>query len=142
MNPIHAKQVQALSRKADALLARFGKRERVVKTLAEPTRKVRNGARRAAKKSEWGEIKMHVRVRADHCCEVFGCELPIFSVDHWLGGSGRRLAEQSVESCWALCAIHDDNRTNNWPSAAKWNREREKHCKRWGYEFVPHKELR
>lgn len=58
--------------------------------------------------------------------------------DHWLGGAGRRRQQQSTNTVWAICPGCDLLRTNNWPSAAWWNRIHEAHCRLHGLPFTPH----
>ena len=99
-------------------------------------------AKAAAHRINTSEIRTAVMVRSDGVCEsclALACGL---SLDHWLGGAGRRRQMQSVENTWALCAICDSLRTANRPDAAFWNRAFQAHCDRHGLPFVGHLEKR
>lgn len=87
------------------------------------------------------QIRAAVMRRADGRCEACTGPLGLSGVwDHWLGGSGRRKALESVETTWALCAYCNHQRTDNIPSAKHWNRRFQTHCDTHGYPFTPHKE--
>ena len=89
------------------------------------------------------EIRIAVMKRAQGQCEAPDCHNRTLdlSLDHFMGGSGRRRQMESVENCWALCAKCDAARTANYPNAATWNSLFRVHCKRHGYPVLSHKEL-
>lgn len=107
-----------------------------------PTRKQDSSKKSEVHRASTKEIRAAVMVRANFRCEVIHsggrCALPAISMDHWLGGAGRRRQQQKVETCWALCATHDYQRTHNVPSAAVWNERRRRHCDVHGHGFQPH----
>lgn len=95
-----------------------------------------------AHRAEVAAMREAVWRRSRGCCEACGKHLlPVEGeLDHWLGGFGRRLAEECVESTWRLCRGCHDERHANKPSAAHWNDVFRDHCGRYGYEFKPHAE--
>lgn len=99
-------------------------------------------ARKAAKSEKHRlstkEIRAEVFKRAHALCEVPGCTRYPGHMDHFLGGSGRRRPRQSVETCWALCGLHDYQRTHNVPDASFWNAAFGQHCANHGYPAVAH----
>lgn len=110
---------------------------------AKPLRKDRLAAALSAREVELlarGQLRHEVLERAKFRCESCGADLRkagcVF--DHWLGGSGRRREQESLETTWALCLGCNDRRTINVPSAAHWNDTFAKHCRKHGYPFVPH----
>lgn len=97
--------------------------------------------RDAARDARWKEIKDRVFQRAwllvRPCCEVVDergrpCTNDAATVDHFWSGHGRRRALESVESCWALCAEHDQMRTLNSPTRLFWVGLFEAHVLRHG----------
>lgn len=106
-------------------------------------RKIEKKAKKLSKRGQTAEIRAAVMARAGGLCEeryhgLRGCNGAADEMDHWLGGSGRRLQKQSVENCWALCWNHHVYRQQGRPSAEWWNERFREHCKRFGYPFVPH----
>lgn len=90
------------------------------------------------------EIREAVLKRSRGWCEACGQGPMTLELDHWLGGSGRRVQKQSVETCWALCRECHYGRTHNIPGAVVWNAHFRHHCERYGYpviEHVVHQEL-
>ncbi len=82
-----------------------------------------------------GEIRRGVFTRAGGRCEECERELDEIhlSVDHFFGGSGRRRALQSVETCWVLCSPCHIHKTRNFPSAKHWLENFIRHCEKYGY---------
>ncbi len=64
-------------------------------------------------------IRAAVFERADGACEC-GCNRPLLESGHLDHFWGRAKAKESIESCWALCLVCDDNKTNNRPTAIAW----------------------
>jgi nucleoside 2-deoxyribosyltransferase len=103
--------------------------------------KPRREANAKARKEEWAAIREAVLKRADGKCESPGCGFELgmlqqphpLEVDHFFGGTGRRRALQSVETCWALCRRCHRLKTANEPSAAYWLEDFIPHCARYGY---------
>lgn len=95
--------------------------------------------RRLNTKANLALVRQQVMDRANGRCEVCGARGAL-ELDHWLGGSGRRAQKQHRTTCWALCHICHQHRTENIPSAAHWNDVRRHFCERWGYAFQPHLE--
>lgn len=107
---------------------------------------------RAELNEETAQIRREVEERANDRCE--NCTMPpeeghpshpawfngfdYAEMDHWLGGSGRRLQMQAAENCWLLHKSCHTARQHAEPSAAYWNRRFARHCKRYGYKFIPH----
>jgi len=109
-----------------------------------PARKKASGVRKQEKRAnhreETARIRDAVFARADGKCEnCFKTDLHL-QLDHWLGGSGRRVQRQSLASTWAVCASCHFARTDNMPDAAYWNDRFERHCFKHGYFFHPHAE--
>lgn len=95
----------------------------------------------AAQKLTKDEIRAAVVTRAGGWCE--GCNMAsLYPLrwDHWLGGAGRRVPKQTVETTWMLCRDCDSMRTHNRPDAAHWNHLFEMHCRKYGYRFYAHVE--
>ncbi len=116
-------------------------RARIALPFAKPERLATSKARKQKEHREnISTIRRRVMLRARGCCEVSGCSRIGISLDHWLGGSGRRREAQAFGNCWLLCAEHDRARTHNLPNAAWWNSEFEKHCAKYGFSFYPHLE--
>jgi hypothetical protein len=86
-----------------------------------------------------GELRHDVLVRSRGRCENPGCPGDAAVWDHWLGGSGRRQQEESVETTWALCVGCNLRRTLNVPSAGHWNERFRLHCERHRYPYTPHR---
>jgi hypothetical protein len=92
------------------------------------------------------ELRRAVQERAGGVCE--GCLNRwgwSWTLDHFLGGAGRRKEKESIETCWALCGVPTGpgchgKRTRNEPSAAYWNDRFREHCERYGYPVVQHVE--
>lgn len=78
------------------------------------------------------------RGRCECCARLVGTLA--LQLDHFLGGSGRRREEQSVENCWALCEGDHYRRTVNLPSTAAWNAAFAEHCRRNGFPILQHVE--
>lgn len=117
--------------------------------FAKPTREGREASdreERLARHLRMGQIRCDVIARLDEHnlgrCENPDCDHEVriwgFVADHWLGGSGRRQAEERVETVWGLCVPCNTARTANQPSAAIWNDRHRRHCERYGYKFTPH----
>lgn len=89
-----------------------------------------------------GQLRHEVLKRGAERCESPDCGADLhvagFVFDHWLGGSGRRQAEERLETVWALCVPCNDARTHNHPDAETWNRRFERHCDAHGYVYRPH----
>lgn len=132
---------------ADALAPR--------KSLKAPKSKrgarVAKAAKRETRRGKIARIREAVRERADGQCEAqvlrrdaigfevwYRCQNSGSILDHWLGGSGRRQAFESVETTWFLCEGCNGKRGANDPSAAHWNEAFEEHCVKHGYAFTPH----
>lgn len=123
----------------------MGKRPVVRQAFPKPSRKERRRAEREEREREIlarGHLRHEVLKRGGERCENPDCGADLhvagFVFDHWLGGSGRRKAEERLATCWCLCLACNDARTKNLPSADHWNRRFERHCKRHGYRFVAH----
>jgi hypothetical protein len=90
-------------------------------------------------------LRAFVIARARGRCENRRCRADLVLtgcvMDHWLGGSGRRSQQEKMETVWMLCLRCNQERTDNRPSAAYWNKVHAEHCKEYGYLFIPHKEL-
>lgn len=100
------------------------------KRAAAPARK-RRVAKRASHREEMAGIREAVLERADDHCEACRSRTGMaLQVDHMFGGSGRRRALQSVETCWALCNLCHHAKTNSVPDAASWLESFVKHCAR------------
>lgn len=87
------------------------------------------------------QMRTDCLVRAGFRCENPDCRKPLTDYagciwDHWLGGSGRRRAMESVETTWVLCFGCNEARTANRPSAAIWNDRFRRHAELHGYK--PH----
>ena len=114
----------------------------VVARALTPRRSLAPAARRRAvkdetRKEEMQQLRSAVVERAGDDCEA--CQLPFREenpgeLDHWFGGSGRRLMAQSFETCWLVHHSCHSDRTNNRPDAAYWIRRFTAHCRRHGYE--------
>lgn len=112
--------------------------------LVKPMQRKREAVerqKRLSKREETARIRAAVEARAEGCCEycssTFSFPDPA-EMDHWLGGSGRRRQEQSVETCWLLHRNCHRLRQEALPSAAHWNENFKRHCKKYGYRFTPH----
>ena len=92
-----------------------------------------NAARKRERREKTAGIRERVMERADGCCEACGMGAFNLALDHFLGGSGRRLVVESVEMCWALCRSCDRSKTDNSPSAKHWIQLFIEHCRRHGY---------
>lgn len=113
---------------AKRVLAFMPKKEQ--KASAWAKRKVE---KRAKKKDELAEIRMEVWARSDGRCE--SCRQPFRTygygageLDHFFGGSGRRLEKQSVFNCWRLCRPCHQQKTENRPSRWWWVKQFQSHC--------------
>jgi hypothetical protein len=139
-----------LAKLADRQLEAKKKHDKRVHVKAAP-RVAAKATKRQTKATTWKAIKAAVYERAQGQCEAWGiagygdkgpiwgrCSNRPMTVDHWLGGSGRRVAMQSVDSCWALCFSCDWNRTHNSPSARHWNEANLHHCRANGLPHTPH----
>jgi hypothetical protein len=109
----------------------------------KPTRTERLKTEREEREREIlarGELRHEVLKRAGERCESCGADLHVagFVFDHWLGGNGRRKAEERIDTTWALCLACNQARTDNDPSAEHWNERFERHCQRHGYPSRPH----
>lgn len=99
------------------------------KRAAAPARK-RRVAKTKATRNEWAAIREAVLERASDFCEACGHFTGLaLQVDHFLGGSGRRRALQSVATCWGLCNLCHRDKTNNRPNAGHWLTAFSDHCK-------------
>ena len=97
----------------------------------------RRASKAETRKEEMQQLRSAVVERAGDDCEA--CQLPFREenpgeLDHWFGGSGRRLVAQSFETCWLIHHSCHSDRTNNRPDAAYWIRRFTAHCRRHGYE--------
>lgn len=108
------------------------------KVLPGISRKAAKRAKRETVNHQKAAIRRECVLRAKGGCEVTGCLGRAEIWDHWLGGSGRRIPKQTLESTWMLCWLHNELRTRNHPSAQWWNDEFRMHCARHGYLFTPH----
>jgi hypothetical protein len=125
-----------LARLADRQLAARKKHDKRVRVKAEPRVKAK-AEKRASKVSAWKSVKAAVRARSGGKCEMRWlpeegggyCILPAASTDHFWG----RAREESVESCWHLCATHDREKTENIPTRVLWLRRFYMHAFRNGY---------
>jgi hypothetical protein len=111
----------------------------------KPTRTARLRADREEREREIlarGQLRHDVLRRSGERCENPDCgkslHLSGYVFDHWLGGSGRRKAEERIDTCWSLCRACNQDRTDNRPSADVWNGRYERHCARHHYRFIPH----
>ena len=99
---------------------------------------VRKQEKRANHREETARIRDAVFLRAGSCCEACGAQVETLTLDHWLGGSGRRRQKLSVENTWALCGPSHRARQENRPSVEFWNWRFRKHCERYGYPVLAH----
>jgi hypothetical protein len=128
---------------AARLLPYFTERRKNEKQKATQKRKLQGAL---AARAGIAEIRAAVMVRAGGQCE--GCLKRwgwSWTLDHFLGGAGRRKEKESIETCWALCGVPTGpgchgKRTRNEPSAAHWNDRFREHCERYGYPVVQHVE--
>lgn len=105
----------------------------------KPTRAREKRQKAAHHRRETADLREKVMARARGRCECCGLG-GWLELDHWVGGSGRRREQQSVETVWLLSREHHAMRSHNNPSVAEWNRRFAAHCGRHGYAFVPHVE--
>lgn len=86
-------------------------------------------------RAPWRSIKAQIALRSRGRCEACGKRLPKSEAqdDHFFGGSGRRLAMESVETCWHLCVPCHRDKTENRPSAEHWLEKFVAHCEKHGY---------
>lgn len=87
-------------------------------------------------------IRHQAIARAHGRCENPTCKADLREhgaiMDHWLGGSGRREQEESLDTVWMLCLRCNQERTDNRPSARYWNHRFNIHCNQYGYNYTPH----
>ncbi len=70
--------------------------------------------------------------RADGCCESCGMGALNLEMDHFFGGSLKRIMER-FEACWALCRMCHNQKTISWPSRIDWLKRFIDHCDMFGY---------
>jgi 5-methylcytosine-specific restriction endonuclease McrA len=110
-----------------------------LKSGAEVRRMTRekNVKKAQTQRAEMFEIRRRVWERSCGACENPDCRLPLpvmaGELDHQFGGSGRRRAEQRVETCWRLCEPDHRAKTDNDPDAETWARRFAKHARSYGY---------
>jgi hypothetical protein len=96
-------------------------------------RKKARAATKADKRAETAAIRDVVFARAEHHCEVpldaGRCLMRAVALDHFFGGSERKPME-SAETCWALCFLHNEHKTQNSPSGLYWLERFIEHCQR------------
>jgi hypothetical protein len=103
---------------------------------AKRLRRSRRREKAETRKDVSTEIRARVVERSGGKCEA--CLDPLTSAnpgewDHVLGGVGRRIQQQSVESTWFLHATCHRERTANQPSARHWWEIFRAHALRAGY---------
>lgn len=110
----------------------------IVGRAIPPKKYVLAARRRKDQKQERHRDKMamirgQVTKRAGGKCESCGARtVPI--CDHFFSGSGRRRQLQSERTCWVLCRVCNEDKTNNMPNARYWVIQFASHCRRHGYE--------
>jgi 5-methylcytosine-specific restriction endonuclease McrA len=91
--------------------------------------KPRKAARAKAHREDMASIRAAVLKRANELCEACHTHAPqVLQIDHAFGGSGRRRALQSMETCWALCPYCHRHKTDNNPGADYWLQVFVDHC--------------
>lgn len=123
----------AEARRFAASLRRYNQPKRSIRAA-----RGRRDEKRTTRREEMAALREAVMKRAGARCEVPGCCNDGTEADHWLSGSGRRRAEQSVATVWMLCPRHHYERTKNLPDAETWNQRLAAHCAEHGYPFRPH----
>lgn len=87
--------------------------------------------KRIDKNAETARIHSEVFTRANGRCECGGnCGRRANVLDHFFG---RKNAEQSMTTCWALSLKCDDDKTHNRPSALHWVTLFVAHQTKYGY---------
>jgi hypothetical protein len=74
-------------------------------------------------------VRRAVFARAAGRCEAGGCPGEPTAMDHFFG----RARSELVETCWALCAEHDFQKTNNLPGRRFWLLRFRRHAEKHGY---------
>lgn len=120
------------------ILASTGKKKRPARSFnGGTTLKERKAAKKSAAREEMATLRAEVVARAGGRCEVWAgeerCHERGTDLDHWLSGSGLRRQNQSKRTCWLLCRWDHQARTDNYPTAARWNQLFAAHCIRHGY---------
>ena len=104
----------------------------------KPTKAARVAAKKVKRQSRSefvSELRDRAIARSLGRCEAPDCRRAgvALSMDHWLGGMGRRRVRESIETVWMLCSDCDFQRTRNMPNAKRWNDLFAMHCERHGY---------
>ena len=121
------------ARELAASLRRYNQPKRSIRAA-----RARRDEKRTTRREEMAALREAVMKRAGGKCEACGMSSTRLHCDHWQGGVGRRRAEQSIATTWALCPSCDFARTRNNPDAETWNRTFAAHCAEHGYPFRPH----
>jgi hypothetical protein len=111
------------------------KRSRVLKSIPGGTTKERRASKDLSRSERREMVFGAVSERAGGNCEAAG-SLGIecggwLEMDHLYQGSGRRIPEESEETCAMLCKNHHAARTANLPSVAAWN----EWCAAWAEKY-------
>ena len=111
----------------------------------KPQKRERKASKREARsQASTARARLRIRAieRAKGRCENPSCRADLHTngaiMDHWLGGIGRRVQQERLETVWMLCLRCNKDRTDNSPSATYWNMRFSIHCRAHGYSFTPH----
>jgi 5-methylcytosine-specific restriction endonuclease McrA len=89
-------------------------------------------ARKRARKTKTADVREQVMKRADDTCESCGMGALHLEMDHFFGGSLKRILER-LETCWVLCRMCHHLKTNNSPDRAHWLKRFIEHATRHDY---------
>jgi 5-methylcytosine-specific restriction endonuclease McrA len=89
-------------------------------------------ASKSKRRAKTSDVRDQVMARADGCCENCEMEYTDLEMDHFFGGSLRRVMER-LETCWALCRRCHHLKTINAPGRAAWLKRFIEHAKLHGY---------
>ena len=129
---MNSREIRMLRRGGPEALAAEAERQAEAKRRAKARQRARPvralgktyEERQAEAEARWLKFKAKVARRHRDRCEyrdrAARCTEPVATTDHFWSGHGRRRALESVESCWGLCAFHDQLRTHNDPTRLFW----------------------